>query len=571
MIASYSFPTHLLILFDLLLLLAAAAVALAAPGFGRSWWRRLDRFARPPRRAVLAVAAVAVAGQGVVFAVLGPPVPRVTDEFAYLLAADTFASGRLANPSHPCWRVLDVHSLQWPTYAAKYPPAQGLLLAAGQVLAGSPAAGLALAAGLLAAAVTWMLQAWVPARWALLGGLLVVLRLAVGSYWNQSYWGGSAAAIGGALVFSAVRRLGRETRRRHVVALGTGLAILAASRPFEGLLVVLPVAATLWVWTVRRRAFLLRAALPLAGLLLVLAAAMASYNARLTGDPRWFPHLFYQATYNTRPDFVFQASQGPGHPRQLGEVPAAPFAGDWRAVEGDRVAGAFFDRLAKTVYFFAGFGLVPALLAVSGRIRRDAWLRLPLASCGLVILGQSLTSFWFPHYAAPLAAPFWILAIAGLRRLNAGRRRGRRSGRALATALAAGQAVLFVAQVPAHRADAGDWSRWRVEIERRLRAVPGKDLVVMSRPGDWINNAADLDAAPVVWARDLGPEENRSLVECFPDRRVWRLDGVYPPATGPDLRAETSDQEGVGDGPPSRSPRDSAGGPRGSPPGGSRS
>ena len=63
------------------------------------------------------------------------PLPYIYDEFSYLLAGDTFAHGGLANPSHALpefFETLEV--LQKPTYASRYPPGQGLMLAAGQVL-----------------------------------------------------------------------------------------------------------------------------------------------------------------------------------------------------------------------------------------------------------------------------------------------------------------------------------------------------------------------------------------------------------------------------------------------------
>ena len=38
---------------------------------------------------------------------------------------------------------------------------------------------------------------------------------------------------------------------------------------------------------------------------------------------------------------------------------------------------------------------------------------------------------------------------------------------------------------------------------------------------EWISNAADIDRSKVVWALDLGPEENSELLDYYPDRTVW--------------------------------------------------
>jgi hypothetical protein len=46
----------------------------------------------------------------------------------------------------------------------------------------------------------------------------------------------------------------------------------------------------------------------------------------------------------------------------------------------------------------------------------------------------------------------------------------------------------------------------------------------------WIYNAADIDASQVVWARDLGPEQDRALVRYFHDRRAWLVDPNPQPA-----------------------------------------
>jgi hypothetical protein len=101
----------------------------------------------------------------------GFPLPHIHDEFSYLLAADTFAHGRLANPPHPRWPSLETfHVNQQPVYVSMYLPGWGLVLAAGQVLLGHPwMAVWGSALGMVLAAY-WAALGWMPRAWALAAG-----------------------------------------------------------------------------------------------------------------------------------------------------------------------------------------------------------------------------------------------------------------------------------------------------------------------------------------------------------------------------------------------------------------
>ena len=102
------------------------------------------------------------------------------------------------------------------------------MLALGQVIGGLPSWG----CGSVPASHVlrcWMLLAWLPARWAALGGVLVALPPGMLLAWSQSYWGGTVAALGGALLLGAWRRFVCRPRLRDALLLGAGLFVWQTS------------------------------------------------------------------------------------------------------------------------------------------------------------------------------------------------------------------------------------------------------------------------------------------------------------------------------------------------------
>jgi hypothetical protein len=477
------------------------------------------------------------------------PHPEIHDEFSYLLAADTFAHGRLTNPPHPVWIYLDTfHVNGQPTYMSIYPPAQGAVLALGQLL-GHPWIGVLLSVAAMTGAVLWALQGWFPPRWALLGGILVLLRLAIFSYWINSYWGGAVAAIGGALVFGALPRIMRSCHIRDALLLGWGVSILANSRPFEGLIFCLPVIAVLvaWMcgshgpsWSVASR----QIALPFCAVMFLCACFMGYYNLRLTGHPSLFPHDLYTRSHMAIPQFAWQKNVASFHFQnpQLETfynhwLPAVA----WPAGRPDslmHIARAFSLHGKILVNFFAHPEFIVAALAAPW-ILRDRRMRVPIAQLIFCFSGFVLAAYFLPHYAAPLTATTFALIVQGLRHVRRWHIRKYMLGLHLLRATVVSTLFLspylfnvLVFPFPS--------MEYRQRIAAQLAAMPGFDLVVVrysnrhSPQMEWVYNDADIDHAKIVWAREIPRVPLQPLLDYFHDRRVWIVEpDENPPKLSP--------------------------------------
>ena len=478
------------------------------------------------------------------------PVPRIHDEFSYLLAADTFAHGRLSNPTPPVWPNLETfHVLLRPRYASKYPPLQAAFLAAGQRLTGRPVVGVWLSVALGCAGVCWMLQGWTRPRWALLGGILAAVHHGIhgglpvpvwgSNYsWSQSYWGGGVAMLGGALVLGSMPRLLRRPTPGVAALLGLGLVVLANTRPFEGLLVSLPVLLVLG-YRGASSARWLRVVLPPASAVLAAGMGMtAAVNQSTTGAAWRMPYGVYEASYNPAPLFNFQAMRTPTDAPYRHNVIRRYFTGwssdqifhqrtwpDWWQYQRERL-----DRLGA---FFVGPLVLPLLtLPFLAPRRAVAFVAL---DCGLVVGLHLMTFGILPHYAAPAAAGFFFLVVEGLRRLARIRFAGQRIGQVL-VALTLVLVVVKLASVTYERAvSSDDWADTRANLASRLAASGERHLVLVRyRPDhdvhhEWVYNEADVERAPVVWARETDDVSTVELTRAFPGRTVWRLEADRVP------------------------------------------
>jgi hypothetical protein len=493
--------------------------------------RRLGAIARRKKVAILTVGLAPLLLRALLLPWMPPPNPRVQDEFSHLLAADTFAHGRLVNPVHPMWVHFEsMHILVRPVYASVFPVAQGAVMAAGQVFTGQPWAGVWLSVGFLCAALCWMLQGWVSPGWALLGGALAVARFGVFSYWMNSYYGGAVAAAGGALVLGALPRVVRRQNWRDAAAMGAGLAILANSRPYEGVLFALPVMAAL-LWRMRSRARGLARLTPLLVIVGAAALLMGGYFARVSGSPFRLPYSFYRNTFTMAPHFIWQAPRPEPvyHQRVLRDFHAQWEMAAYAAARANRSPNGFRDK-AKTYWrFYLGPFLTIPFLTLPWLWRRLR-TRLLLIAGILFCVGLAVEVWHAPHYAAPAMGLCLLLVIQALRQL-----------RQTAGAFAVRAVVLAAVLTPFIGGSAAnsDGSP-RARVLRELAAKGGRHLVLVryrldhDSGDEWVYNAAGIDRSTVVWAREMDPTSNRTLLRYFPDRRVWLVQpDVQPPRLSP--------------------------------------
>jgi hypothetical protein len=336
--------------------------------------------------------------------------------------------------------------------------------------------------------------------------------------------------------------------------MGLGLTLLAFSRPWEGLVLSLPIAIILLVWMLGQdrpplTVCFRRILLPLVMVLSLTGGWLAYYCWRTTGSPLRTPYQAYEAIYGAVPYMAWQHFRPePVYRHEI--LRKLDIDQELVAYRTFHSPVAHMLRIFSAVGFFLGpiltLPFITLLFALPfgfslGEMSRS--VRVLLLLLVVFIAGTELAIFYNPHYSAPVTGLILALILFAIHRI----RIWNKSGLFLSRAIPLVCVIIFafrVAATPLHipksKYSTYYWDEFfdlhpkgwfpRAHLEADLAKLPGNQLVIVHYGQkhdpfpDWVYNDADIDHSRIIWARDMGVAKNNELLTYYKDRSPWLLD-----------------------------------------------
>lgn len=484
--------------------------------------------------------------------VLGMPTPFTHDGFSYLFMADTFALGRATNPVHPLADFFQTFQIiqHDGIYASKYFPGLGVQLLVGELL-GHPIIGVWLTVGLFGVSLLFFLRQFFPPTVALAVSLICDMQFMVVSYFGHSYWGGSLMALAGIWTLGGAVLAVKKRQARYAWISAAGLSICVLTRPFEGFFYLIPLAGWQlvslfggrhifgWRWNWR----LVTPMIVGVGSSLFL---LGVYNHCITGNWATLPYAVYDKYY-TPYGVLFLGQHAAKQPNDsfFASLPT-PFhqmRNRYMEERHERLQHFFQVKItaAGDVVLFLFPWVISWMIAVglAGRAhwKNGLWQLCVLAlAMRLAPLALSWSST-LAHYNAYWIFPVAVLCAFGLQWLLSWNATRLLAGTVLAASLAwlVGVYLLsFDNGVDLGWKKLTSYHSWEMKTKDVVgaglekRSPQGCVVFVRYGPGhnpdaEWVYNSPEIDRQKVIWAHDLGEENDRRLVDYYPERDVWRV------------------------------------------------
>jgi hypothetical protein len=407
------------------------------------------------------------------------------------------------------------------------------MLAVGKTLTGNPWAGVLLSVGLMCGAISWMLFGCLPPKWAALGGLLAAVHYGLAPRWVNSYWGGAFCAFGGALLFGALCRLPRAPSSSMALMVGLGWSIMWLTRPFESLLPLLITWGLIAAFIISGPPPWRRWLGPIVIILLfqIFAGCVtALHNRAVTRSFETLPQQLEQQVHGTPQSLLWQKPiEEP--PLRFAELKEMYW---WQREAKDRASKQPVHHLGLILYkTWGGFVTVwyslPIALLVFVLQDRQVILGGGMMACAIAV--SSLYPFFFTHYLAAYSCVMFFLILRGMMTLYDWSFRGTVVGPLAVLFLMFGGLLMGLRIVPL-RAIVGlapntHQATLRAQVSDRLMRFGGRNVIFVRYGAnhdfrrEWVYNAADIDASPIVWCRATDSIDESEVTRYYKNRHFW--------------------------------------------------
>jgi hypothetical protein len=275
------------------------------------------------------------------------------------------------------------------------------------------------------------------------------------------------------------------------------------------------------------------------------------YFWRTTGSAFTTPYQVNMQAQDPVPLFPWQSLR-PVSQEPPSEIRALFFG--WEIEQYDRVRSHFIiSSIARAIQFylfFLGPALtIPFLMLAAGTRRRflkrsSSDFRLLLVVFCVSAIGLLLPTYYGPTYAAPLTCVIFALLLVALQNIRRWTWRSKSTGLAIVRAVPAICFLMLliraVGPLAGMRLPQTMPITWcsphlfdelsRAPVQAAIESNVGLQLALVRyrhdriQPVDWVQNLADIDSQRVVWANDMGPQQNQELVEYFKGRKLWVIE-----------------------------------------------
>jgi hypothetical protein len=528
---------------------AAILVAFRAPAFASKLFASIERngarLASRPILTIIGLAVCAVILRSALIPVLGTPQPVIPDEVSLLLQADTYASGRIDNPSvTPSFSSF--YTLVSPTYASTYPVLRSLPMAIAQSFGFGPWIGIFAINIILVIAVYFMVRSYFSVELAILMSLIVILRFCLFNFWINSYLGPTITALGGVLLVYGYKKISIKRTLAAGLVVGVGLFFLMTTRPYEGFVFSIPFVVAISIMIFRESRKSMRAAAMAAFFPTLLTVAglglTVVHNNAVTGDWRIAPYELYRQQAAQSPALLVQSFESSKKPTY--DLMQRYFDWEGSAFEKEQsTEGLLRNELRRAVNylsFYVGSALLIPFVWGLWTFRRE---RTFMAAGVISIVGLGLEVWNHAHYASPAFGLFILAIAAGFSKLRGWRPASSPVGLALSRllilALLVGTIYPMYLLTATQEISAPDafrsccWLKTTSNIHENvasyIKQTTNENAILFVDTGPRspivpiIYNRADLNKAPVVWVND-DPRYNEQVFKTYDGRKLWRLD-----------------------------------------------